>query len=173
MLEKLARGDLPTAVRVAIRDALPESDVTLPRIARRLGVGVRTLQRRLNDEKLVYREVVEEVRRAEAVGFVRSTRLVRASLGATGLATSADASSRFVSVGFFFSFQARAFVGIAPALAIGPRGTTAARSAQRGRRRRHRLRQGLELRRGLPERDPVDRLGLRHAKSMLLGWLLK
>jgi AraC-like DNA-binding protein len=74
-LEKLSPGDLPAAVRVAIRDALPEGDMGLPRIARRLGVGARTLQRRLNDEKLVYRDLVDEVRRAEAVELVRSTDL--------------------------------------------------------------------------------------------------
>jgi AraC-like DNA-binding protein len=75
MLEKLAPGDLPAAVRGAIRDALPGGDTALPRIARRLGVGARTLQRRLNDEKLVYRDLVDEVRRAEAVELVRSTDL--------------------------------------------------------------------------------------------------
>jgi len=74
-LEKLSPRDLPTAVRVAIRDALPEGDMGLPRIARRLGVGARTLQRRLNDEKLVYRDLVDEVRRAEAVTLLRSTDL--------------------------------------------------------------------------------------------------
>jgi hypothetical protein len=56
---------------------------------------------------------------------------VRGPLGAAGLDTSGDASSGFVRVvvvvvGFFL---ARAFVGVAPALATGPLGTTAARNA--------------------------------------------
>ncbi len=75
MLDRLSPGDLPAAVRSAIRDALPEGDMGLPRIARRLGVGARTLQRRLNEEKLVYRDLVDEVRRTEAVELVRSTDL--------------------------------------------------------------------------------------------------
>lgn len=54
---------------------LPEGDMALPRIARRLGVGARTLQRRLNDQQLVYRDLVDEVRRVEALDLVRSTDL--------------------------------------------------------------------------------------------------
>ena len=46
------------------------------------------------------------------------------------LATNADASSGFFAVRFFF--LARGNVGVAPALATGPRGTTSARNAERG-----------------------------------------
>jgi hypothetical protein len=46
------------------------------------------------------------------------------------LAANTDASSGFFAVRFFF--LARGNVGVAPALAKGPRGTTAARSGERG-----------------------------------------
>ena len=46
------------------------------------------------------------------------------------LAANTDASSSFFAVRFFF--LARGNVGVAPALAKGPRGTTAARSGERG-----------------------------------------
>ena len=49
---------------------------------------------------------------------------------ASPLATNADASSGFFIVRFFF--LARGTVGVAPPLATGPRGTTAARSGDRG-----------------------------------------
>ena len=74
-LERLTPGDLSASIRVAIRDALPEGNMALPWIARRLGVGARTLQRRLNEQQLVYRDLVDEVRRVEAVELVRSTDL--------------------------------------------------------------------------------------------------
>ena len=46
------------------------------------------------------------------------------------LATNSDASSGFFA--FRFCFLARGNVGVAPAFATGPRGTTAARSGDRG-----------------------------------------
>ena len=80
----------------------------------------------------------------ERTGFTTpSPRLVRGWLGTafslapptrsgdvlSPLATNADASSGFFAVRFFF--LARGTLGAAPALA-GPRGTTAARNAERG-----------------------------------------
>ena len=49
----------------------------------------------------------------------------------SALATPGDASSGFVAVRFGFFFLARGNVAVAEALA-GPRGTTAARSGERG-----------------------------------------
>jgi hypothetical protein len=51
---------------------------------------------------------------------------------ASPLATDGDASSGFFIVRFFFFFLARGNVGVAKALAAAPRGTTAARSGDRG-----------------------------------------
>jgi hypothetical protein len=70
---------------------------------------------------------------------------VRGSLGAAGslarprsgdvpsaVETNGDALSGFVGVVFRFFFLARGNVGVAPALATGPLGTTAARNFERG-----------------------------------------
>jgi len=74
-LEKRRPGELSDSVREAIQGSLSEAEVGLPRIARRLGLSTRTLQRRLEDQGLVFRDLVDDVRRAEAVTLVRGTDL--------------------------------------------------------------------------------------------------
>ena len=53
-------------VAAAVADALREGEPTLGRVARRLGVSARTLQRRLHECGTSFRGVVDEVRSAEA-----------------------------------------------------------------------------------------------------------
>lgn len=67
LLERLPRGDdLLAALEVAIVSALPSGTVTIERMARELGVGVRTLQRRLRSRSKTFQEVVDAVRRSVA-----------------------------------------------------------------------------------------------------------
>jgi AraC-like DNA-binding protein len=53
-------------LRRAIVELLPEGPPTLERTSRRLGVGGRTLQRRLVERGLKYHDLVDEVRQASA-----------------------------------------------------------------------------------------------------------
>ncbi len=65
LLERLPRGDdLLSALEIAILAALPSGSVTIERMARELGVGVRTLQRRLRSRSKTFQEVVDAVRRS-------------------------------------------------------------------------------------------------------------
>ncbi len=54
------------AIEEAVLAALPSGHVSIERVARALGVGVRTLQRRLRVRSLTFREVVDRVRRRAA-----------------------------------------------------------------------------------------------------------
>ncbi|APR76733.1 Transcriptional regulator, AraC family protein [Minicystis rosea] len=80
-LQKRTPGDLAATVREAVRDALAEGDVDLPRIARRLGVSTRTLQRRLDVQGLVFRNLVDEVRRHEAIELLEWSNLPLTAVG--------------------------------------------------------------------------------------------
>jgi AraC-like DNA-binding protein len=66
---------LPEALTQAVRLGLQEGDVGLARVARRLGVSPRTLQRQLMDHGLEFRRVVDEVRWRAAEPLVTSTDL--------------------------------------------------------------------------------------------------
>lgn len=65
--------DLPSAVKRAVGDALDHGDVDLARVARRLGMSSRTLQRALSRHGLEYRRVVEEARLGQALPLVTQT----------------------------------------------------------------------------------------------------
>jgi AraC-like DNA-binding protein len=57
-------NDLVSLSRAAIQLLLPEGDPSLASVARKLGMGVRTYQRRLRDESLTFRALVDDVRYA-------------------------------------------------------------------------------------------------------------
>jgi len=58
-----AEDDTIARVRVTIRALLPRGEPSLDAVAGRLGVGARTLQRRLKDQGLSFRALVDDVRR--------------------------------------------------------------------------------------------------------------
>lgn len=62
-----AAEDEVTRTRRAIRELLPDGHPSLEQAAKRLGVGARTLQRRLRDHGLGFRALVDDVRREWAV----------------------------------------------------------------------------------------------------------
>ncbi|MBL8948045.1 MAG: AraC family transcriptional regulator ligand-binding domain-containing protein [Myxococcales bacterium] len=62
-------------VRLAIRDALVHGSVDAATIARTLGLGARTLQRRLGELGTRYADVLESTRRALAEGYLRDPSL--------------------------------------------------------------------------------------------------
>ncbi|WP_437593134.1 AraC family transcriptional regulator [Sorangium sp. So ce1000] len=63
-------NDVVSAARVVVEEGLARGDVQLPHIARRLGMSVRTLQRRLGERGIVYEALVDEVRRAKGIPLV-------------------------------------------------------------------------------------------------------
>jgi AraC-like DNA-binding protein len=58
--------DLIDAVEAAVVAGLPAGAVTIEQVARTLGVGVRTLQRRLREHSLTFHELVDRARRSAA-----------------------------------------------------------------------------------------------------------
>jgi len=60
-------ADEVTRTRQAIRELLPAGHPSLAQVARRLGVGERTLQRRLRDRGLGFRALVDDVRSEWAI----------------------------------------------------------------------------------------------------------
>jgi AraC-like DNA-binding protein len=60
-------------VRAVLLEALPSRTFAIDRVARRLGVSTRTLQRRLLDEGTSYNEVVRDVRRELALHYLERT----------------------------------------------------------------------------------------------------
>jgi len=84
LLEQHARGLSQTPrhedalirrVRALIAEELPEGRPTLALIAKRAGTGARTLQRRLEAAGLLYRALVESVRRERGVALVEGGRV--------------------------------------------------------------------------------------------------
>ncbi len=59
--------DLAAVVSVAIRGLLPLGEPSLADVARRCGMGERTLQRRLRERGVTFRALVDEVRREAAL----------------------------------------------------------------------------------------------------------
>ncbi len=59
--------DLLSRARATIRKLLPRGEPSLETVARQLGIGSRTLQRRLRDQSLTFRGVVDDVRRDCAI----------------------------------------------------------------------------------------------------------
>lgn len=65
-VETLSADPLLVAVEGAVRGELSSGDLSLARVAKRLGVGERTLQRRLRERTISFQTVVDRVRRAAA-----------------------------------------------------------------------------------------------------------
>ena len=68
-------GDLLGQVRGAIVDLVSDGEVTLERVAKRMRTSPRTLQRRLQRDASQFRDVVEDVRKALAVQYLRESSL--------------------------------------------------------------------------------------------------
>ena len=66
-LARLRRGDLADLVYRALSASLARGDSSIETIARELGLGVRTLQRRLREEAVCYQDVVDTVRHHRAL----------------------------------------------------------------------------------------------------------
>lgn len=69
------RAGVEDRVRAVVRAELAPGDASLPRVARRLGVSRRTLQRRLESRGLTFEALLDEVRRSEAELLLRTTNL--------------------------------------------------------------------------------------------------
>ena len=70
-LDQLPAPRLIDEVRAAIGDELRDGEVDIERIARRLGVTARSLQRRLRDEGTSYRELVDAIRHKRAIDLLQ------------------------------------------------------------------------------------------------------
>ena len=70
-LAQLPAPSLLDEVRAAIGDELRTGDVDIERVARRVGVTPRSLQRRLRDDGTSYRELVDTVRHQRALDLIR------------------------------------------------------------------------------------------------------
>jgi AraC-like DNA-binding protein len=70
-LEQLPAPSLVDEVRGAIGDELRDGEVDIERIARRVGVPPRSLQRRLRDEGTSYRELVDTIRHKRAIDLMQ------------------------------------------------------------------------------------------------------
>ena len=68
------------AARTAIRDGLTTGEVTMQTVARRLGLGARTFQRRLSGEGLSFGEVLESTRRRLVRGYLADPTLSLAEI---------------------------------------------------------------------------------------------
>jgi AraC-like DNA-binding protein len=68
-------GDLLGQVRGAIVELVSDGEVTLERVAKRMRTSPRTLQRRLQRDASQFRDVVEDVRKALAVQYLRESSL--------------------------------------------------------------------------------------------------
>jgi len=76
LIERLPSGvGLAQEVRAAISQQLSAGNPTLEGVAKQLGVGARTLQRRLKDEGLSFAQVLDEVRAVLAELYLRDREL--------------------------------------------------------------------------------------------------
>lgn len=66
-LSRLYLGDLAEVVYRAVAEHLGHGDASVATVARSLGLGVRTLQRRLREEAVCYQDVVDSVRHHRAL----------------------------------------------------------------------------------------------------------
>ncbi len=85
LLARASRFDDPPdsllgQVKTAIRDALVQGTPTAAQIAKRCGLGTRTLARRLRDEGVSYSEVLESTRRSLAGGYLADPTLSLAEI---------------------------------------------------------------------------------------------
>ena len=71
-LAALAPASIARDVRRVLVEVLPEGEPTVAKVADQLHVSVRTLQRNLRDEGVSFSDVLSEVRRELAVGYLRA-----------------------------------------------------------------------------------------------------
>lgn len=84
------------AVSNAIMRCMKQGKVTLEAVASRLGMGPRTLQRRLHDQGKTFRDVVQEQRRRTAETLLRNEKMsLGAVAGGLGYADAASMSRAF------------------------------------------------------------------------------
>ncbi len=67
-------------VRSALLEALPAGDVSMQSVAKRLGVGARTLQRRLHEEGTSFQHTLDAVRSSLAEHYLRKTMMTSAEI---------------------------------------------------------------------------------------------
>lgn len=76
MVARLPTGDCPlSAARRVIRDRLPAGEISLAELSSALGVGKRTLQRRLEQSGTSLRALVDEERKARAIEYISRPKL--------------------------------------------------------------------------------------------------
>jgi AraC-like DNA-binding protein len=103
MLAGLPTGAGPLgAARAALRARLPRGDVSLAELARALSVSKRTLQRRLEQAGTNLRALVDEERRALALGYIKQKQLslseIALLLGFSELSAFTRAFTRWTNV---------------------------------------------------------------------------
>ena len=71
----IAEPSTAARVRQALVDGLPGGQATADQIARTLALSKRSLQRKLQDEGLSFKDVLEETRRAMAMNYLHNTEM--------------------------------------------------------------------------------------------------
>lgn len=75
MERSIPAADFVSTVRVAIADSMRLGDVSIERAAKRVGLSERTLQRRLGEEGIAFKDLVDEVRFDFATKYLALTKL--------------------------------------------------------------------------------------------------
>ena len=89
MLENLPRGDLRSRVLALLGGEVALREASVKHVARRVGVSVRNLSRRLADEGTTYRELVDRVRKQAALSDLsRGTKSITEIADALGFSSS-------------------------------------------------------------------------------------
>ncbi len=109
LAERPKEQDLLANVRVAVRVLLPLGEPSLATVAARLGLGERTLQRRLRSAGVTFRALVDDVRREHAV----------AQLAMPGVSVAEVAFSLGFSGTSAFHHAFRRWTGLSPSAAKG------------------------------------------------------
>jgi transcriptional regulator GlxA family with amidase domain len=120
-------GDLLDAVRAHVHAAMDKGSVKLCDIARSLGLGARTLQRRLSESGTHFRAIVNDVR-LERVRALRE----RESFGSDAIATAIGYSDAR-SLRRFFSRAPASDCDEPPVLGVSSAANTAAKGGSRTR----------------------------------------
>lgn len=66
---------LEDRVQAVLLECLPSGEATISTVANRLGMGARTLQRRLDENNIVFRELIKNTRFSLAAHYLRNTDL--------------------------------------------------------------------------------------------------
>jgi len=72
--------DTEIRLRKAVRDALPHGEIGLADLAGKLGIGARTLQRRLNDNGTSFAKVIDDERRLLVESYMAAGSLARSEI---------------------------------------------------------------------------------------------